>query len=175
MSDLHRVRVTCKRGNGLWRGGKHWPNGHTEVELDKPAIEVLLGERLLTVAVHDGKSWRIVSKEAAPAASPAAGEPPLESEVKDLEDTISRLRAQLREERDAHNAERAKTLNTLADTARQLESALTELGQRQERVTELEAEVLGLQVQLEAATAPAPTPEQPPADAPAATDKAKKK
>ena len=174
MSELQRVRVTCKRGNGFWRGGRHWPNGHTEVELDKPAIEALLKEPLLVVALHDGKGWRVLSKDVPNAPSPAAGEPALESEVKDLEDTIRRLRDQLREERDAHEAERTKLLDQLADTSCQLETALTELGHRHERVTSLESEVASLQVQLEAATAPPPPPAAVPATEPPA-DKAKKK
>lgn len=174
MSELHKVRVTCKRGNGLWRGGKLWPNGHTEVELDRAAVEVLLREPLLTVAIHDGKGWRIASKGAPEAPKPTPGEPALESEVKDLEESVTLLRKQLREERDANAAERSKLLDSLADTGRQLENALVELGQRHARVIELEAEVVGLQVQLEAATAPpAPPAATPSAEPPA--DKAKKK
>lgn len=150
MSELHKVRVTCKRGNGLWRGGKLWPNGHTEVDLDRAAVEVLLREPLLTVAIHDGKGWRIASKGAPEAPKPTPGEPALESEVKDLEESVTLLRKQLREERDSHAAERGKLLAELADA--------------RARVTELEA-------QLEAATAPAAA--IPSAEPPA--DKAKKK
>lgn len=147
MSDLHRVRVTCKRATGLWRGGKHWPNGHTEADLDKAAVEVLLKEPLLSVAIQDGKGWRVISREIE-TSRPARGEPALESETQDLLDTIDELRRQLREQRDLHSKETAK----------------------------LRAEIDELRRQLDEATAPPPPPPaaEPPAAEPSATAAKKK-
>lgn len=127
-----KIRVTCKREQGFWRGGRHWPKGQTEADLDEATTRLLAAEPQLVVAIAKSDGWRVVS--ALPDAPDAQREVVTEA---DLLAMVERLRAQIRQEREAFEG----ALSQVASDGSAGEVERADLAAKNARIQALQADL----------------------------------